>query len=50
MIRWSAGAIAAGFDRLTDASLPVAEIAATRLLEVRRALENMTDELKRLFV
>ena len=50
MVRYIAGAIAAGFDGLTDASLPEAETAATRRLDWRRALENMADELKRLFV
>jgi len=41
MVGWRAGAIDAGFDGLTDAILPEAEIAATRRLDWRRALENM---------
>jgi hypothetical protein len=41
MAGWLAGAIDAGFDGLTDAILPEAEIAATRRLDWRRALENM---------
>jgi len=41
MAGWRAGAIDAGFDGLTDAILPEAEIAATRRLDWRRALENM---------
>ena len=42
--RWldgAAGAIAGGCDGLTDAILLVAEIAATRRLDWRMALENM---------
>jgi hypothetical protein len=35
------GPNATGFDGLTDAILPEAEIAATRRLDWRRALENM---------
>jgi hypothetical protein len=37
----SEGAIAGGCDGLTEAILPVAEIAATRRLDWRIALENM---------
>lgn len=44
-----AGAIAGGCDGLTEAILPVAEIAATRRLDWRMALENMAVVLKRLF-
>ena len=40
MARWTAGAIAAGFDGLTDASLLDAEIAVTRGA-ARMALENI---------
>jgi hypothetical protein len=40
MARWRAGAIAAGFDGLTDAILLDAEIAATRGA-ARTALENI---------
>lgn len=35
------GAIAAAFDGLTDAIRPEAEIAATRRLDWRMALENI---------
>lgn len=48
MARWKTGAIAAGFDGLTDAILPVAEIAATRRLDWRRALDHIVMELKKL--
>ena len=41
MARWDLIAIAAGFDGLTDAILPEAEIAATRRLDWRMALENI---------
>jgi hypothetical protein len=41
MAGWRACAIDAGFDGLTDAILPEAEIAATRRLDWRRALENI---------
>jgi hypothetical protein len=43
MARWRTGAIAAGFDGLTDAILPEAEIAATRRLDWRMALENIVE-------
>lgn len=41
MARWSAGAIASAFDGLTEAILLDAEIAATRRLDWRMALENI---------
>lgn len=49
MARRAAGARAGGCDGLTDAILPVAEIAATRRLDWRMALENIAAVLKRLF-
>lgn len=44
----AAGAIAGGFDGLTEAILLEAEIAATRRLDWRMALENIAAVLKRL--
>jgi len=41
MAGWIAVAIAAGGNELTEAILPEAEIAATRRLDWRMALENM---------
>jgi hypothetical protein len=41
MGRWEMGAIAAYFDGLTDAIRPEAEIAATRRLDWRIALESI---------
>lgn len=42
------GALPGGCDGLTEAILPVAEIAATRRLDWRMALENIAAVLKRL--
>ena len=44
----AAGAMAGSCDGLTDAILLVAEIAATRRLDWRMALENISAVLKRL--
>jgi hypothetical protein len=45
----AAGAMAGRCDGLTEAILPEAEIAATRRLDWRMALENMAVVLKRLY-
>jgi hypothetical protein len=50
MAATAAGAMAGGCDGLTDAILLEAEIAATRRLDWRMALENMVVVLKRLLV
>jgi hypothetical protein len=49
MAATAAGAMAGSCDGLTEAILPEAEIAATRRLDWRMALENMAVVLKRLY-